>query len=165
MPSVLMIGYGNASRRDDGVAVHILQRLRERLGLPVDELDEDRGTELDPTLAMLAVHQLGPELAEIIAQYESVIFIDAHVEGTLWSPVHWQEIIPAYRASIVTHHLKPESVLALCNSLYGRNPKGYTLSVLGTDFDFGEELSSGTSARADQAVARLLAFLRVEGVE
>jgi Ni,Fe-hydrogenase maturation factor len=37
--AVLIIGYGNLSRRDDSVAWHIMQRLRQRLGLPIDDLD------------------------------------------------------------------------------------------------------------------------------
>jgi hydrogenase maturation protease len=160
MPSVLLIGYGNISRRDDGVALHILQRLRTRLGLVPSELDEDADGELDASLAMLAVHQLGPELAETIVGYDAVVFIDAHVEGVAWEPVHWQEIAPAYRPNIVTHHLRPDSVLALCVSLYGHGPRGFVLSVLGTDFDFGEELSADTSAFADQAMALLLTFLQ-----
>ncbi len=164
MSSVLMIGYGNASRRDDGVALHILRRLRAKLGLAVDDLDDEEEGEMDPELGMLVVHQLGPELAESISQYEYVIFLDAHVEGTLWEPVHWQEITPGYRPNIVTHHLKPESVLALCHSLYQRSPKGYVLSVLGTDFDFGDELSPETSARADLAVERLMVFLAEQGI-
>jgi hydrogenase maturation protease len=89
-----------------------------------------------------------------------VVFVDAHVEGTAWSPVHWQEITPAYDPGFVTHHLKPQTLLALCLSLYAKRPQGYILSVLGTDFDFGEELSSTTSARAEEAVERLEQFWR-----
>ncbi len=32
--SILIVAYGNLSRRDDGVAFHVVRRLRERLGLP-----------------------------------------------------------------------------------------------------------------------------------
>lgn len=162
-PAVLLIGYGNVSRRDDGVAVHVLQRLRARLGLDPDELlaAEDILSEdaHSARLSMVCLHQLAPELAEVLAEYDVAVFIDAHVGGLDWAPVHWQEVKPAYEAGVNGHHLKPGVVLALCETLYERAPRGYTLSVLGYDFDFGEELSAPTSALADQAVERLMALV------
>ena len=163
MTSVLIIGYGNLSRRDDGVAFHIIARLRQRLGL-TSQLDEDESDTLGERPATMLVHQLGPEIAETLVRYDAVVFVDAHVAGTDWAPVHWQEIATALRSSMVSHHLKPGVLLNLANSLYGHAPRGYALSVLGTDFDFGETLAPDTSSRADEAVERLLAFLRAEGV-
>lgn len=163
-PSVLIIGYGNISRRDDGVAFHIIQRLRGRLGLrawfPDAEVDDGENAGLETTL----VHQLAPELAETLASFEVVVFVDAHVEGARRDPVHWEEITPAYRAGIVAHHLEPSVVLALCQILYGSSPRGYLLSVLGADFDFGDLLSPSTSQLADQAVDVLLDLLSARGI-
>lgn len=166
--SALIIAYGNVSRRDDGVAFHILQRLRGQLGLAAQELEFDcyRAVEAnrEERLGMICVHQLAPELAETVLDYDMVIFVDAHVADARWEDVHWQEIAPAYLSSMVAHHLKPASVLALCQSLYGRCPRGYILSVLGVDFDFGEELSPTTSALVDEAVKRLLNVFRAQGI-
>jgi hydrogenase maturation protease len=163
--SVLLIAYGNVSRRDDGVAVHILRRLRESLGLPALEDDDEVEERLTERVSALAVHQLGPELAEEMISYDCVVFIDAHTEGPGWEPVHWQEITPAYRPSIVTHYVRPETLLALCLSLYNRAPRGYILSVLGSDFDLGEELSPETADRAARATAHLSAWLASEGAD
>ncbi len=166
--SLLLVGYGNISRRDDGVALHILRRLRKRLGLLLD--DWEANTVLCPhdgarkPLAMICVHQLAPELAELAAEYDAVIFIDAHVAAADWEPVAWQEISPAYQAGMLGHHLKPSVVLALSRSLYGGCPGGYTLSVLGYDFDFGEELSSDTSELANEAVSFLMGLIQAEGL-
>ncbi|MEA3407765.1 MAG: hypothetical protein U9R48_06770 [Chloroflexota bacterium] len=166
--SLLLVGYGNISRRDDGVALHVLRRLRIHLGLSLDGWEAN--TPLCPDggarkpLAMICVHQLAPEMAELVAQYDAVIFIDAHVPAADWEPVAWQEISPGYQPGMVGHHLKPGVVLALSRSLYGHSPKGYTLSVLGYDFDFGEDLSSETSDLADEAVAFLLGLIQAEGL-
>jgi hydrogenase maturation protease len=161
---VLLIGYGNMSRRDDGVAFHVLERLRQRLGFPSGSADVEDAVWIKDRLSILQLHQLTPELAEELVRYSDVVFIDAHVEGVGWEPVHWQQISPAYRSSMVSHHLNPTSLLALCETLYERHPTGYVLSVLGTDFDFGEQLSSETSALADQAVLRLVEFMRTKGL-
>ncbi len=159
--SLLLIAYGNTSRRDDGVAYYVVQRLCARLGLPPERLEAEDGA-LDERLNVLRLHQLAPELAETLAQYDAVIFIDAHVEGQGWAPVEWRPIEPTYAPSLVSHHLKPAAVLALCETLYGAHPQGYALSILGHDFDFGEDLSPATLALADEAVERLVRFLEAE---
>ena len=169
----LLVAYGNMSRRDDGVAGHILARLRQRLGLAPRELENDvrtsaageiiteDGPEGYPRLQMILLHQLAPELGETLAGFELVVFLDAHVagattsEGIPWDVVHLQKIDAGYQTSMVTHHLKPAAVLALCRTLYGCEPQAYVLSVLGHDFDFGETLSDATSRLADKAVERL----------
>ena len=163
-PSLLLVGFGNASRSDDSVALHIIQRLRAQLGLPVDRLDDEQGDVLGDGLKMMFLHQLAPELAETVSLFDVVVFIDAHVEGAGWDPVAWWRIEPVYTSSMITHQLKPSVVLALSDSLYGRCPEAYTLSVLGHDFDFGEELAPDTSALADQAVSRLIDLLALMGV-
>lgn len=157
MSSILLIAFGNSSRRDDGVAFHIVSRLRARQAIPwdFDELADD----LDHEPAIICLHQLAPELAEVLCQYEAVVFIDAHVPDMGWDRVAWQRIEPALHASMVTHQIKPTTLLALCNTLYGRYPASYTLSVEGYDFDFGETLSTKASELADQAVEMLERFI------
>jgi len=174
----LLVAYGNLSRRDDGVAGHIVSRLRRRLGLNERELENDvrvsaageviteDGPAGYPRMQMILLHQLAPELGETLASFDVVVFLDAHVqgattpEGDLWEDVHLQRIDAGLQTSMVTHHLKPSAVLALCRTLYGSEPEAYVLSVLGYDFDFGDTLSDVTSRLADQAVERLDAVLR-----
>lgn len=161
--TVMLIGYGNSSRRDDGVAEHILRRLLAELGLDPDTLTAEDESEQRPGLRALLVHQLAPELAETASRYDAVVFIDAHVEGSGWDPVAWQTIAPTIQGGMSGHHLKPGVILSLCETLYGRRPTAYMLSVLGHDFDFGETLTAETSRLADQAVLRLLEIVAVEG--
>ena len=163
--AVLLIGYGNLSRCDDSVAWHIMRRLRQRLGLPDGDLDlEDDPGDAEGRLVTCFVHQLAPEMAEALTRYDLVVFVDAHVEGAGWDPVCLQEVEPVLTANMISHHLRPSSLLALCDTLYEHCPRGYTLTVLGHDFDFGEELAPDTSRRADEAVERLLTLLRAHGV-
>jgi hydrogenase maturation protease len=63
MARVLIIGFGNPLRGDDGFGWHAAQRLCERLG--------------SPDVQVIACHQLTPELAEDIGAAERVLFIDA----------------------------------------------------------------------------------------
>ena len=159
MASFLLIPYGNPSRRDDGVAFHIARRLVERLGLEVRDPEEVPTYDVGDGLTIMGLHQLAPELAQDLAEADVVVFIDAHVPGAGWDDVHWEAIEGELRPSMVTHQLKPQSVLALCQALYQRTPSTYVLSVLGTDFDFGGQLSSQAQALVEPAVERLMALL------
>jgi len=161
--SLLLVGYGNTSRRDDGVAARILEGLLARLGLDGPQITGEDDLDAGHGLRLLFLHQLAPELAELVAGYDTVVFIDAHVEGSGWEPLSWQRLGPAVEAGMVGHHLKPGVVLALAERLYGCSPEAYLLSVLGHDFDFGESLSEETSALAERAVDRLEQLVRERG--
>ena len=156
MTSTLLIAYGNPSRQDDGLAYHIVLALRSLLGLEPLTMDELADGELLSGLQVCYTQQLMPEMAEMLAEMDTVIFMDAHVPGTSYQPVHWEEIQPLFRSSMVSHYFKPEVLIAWSTSLYGRAPKAFVLSVLGTDYDFGTELSHDAAERAHEA-AHLLA--------
>ena len=160
MKRMLVIGYGNPYRRDDGVALTVVNELRLLLDKPpleegMDGLEElacptDRRGECDT----LFLQQLTPELAELVAQYEEVIFVDAHV-GEYADLLLEVVLNPTARQSIVSHHLHPEALLALTKALWGRAPQARLLSVRGSDFDFGTELSPRTQEGSQRATARI----------
>lgn len=161
--SLLLIGYGNSSRRDDGVAEHILRRLLAALDLDPESLMSEQEEEQRPGLRAVLVHQLAPELAELAWRYDTVVFLDAHVAGAGWDPLAWQAIEPTVQGGMSGHHLKPGVIVSLCETLYGRSPQAFMLSVLGHNFDFGETLTAETSKLADQAVQRLLELVAAGG--
>jgi hypothetical protein len=76
----LIIGYGNPSRRDDGVGLAVVNGLRQYLGQQPLEEGDDGSSELgDSTVGTLFLEQLIPELAETLAAYDRVWFVDAHL--------------------------------------------------------------------------------------
>jgi hydrogenase maturation protease len=151
---ILVIGYGNPSRRDDGVGLAVVNGLRERLGQPPLNEGEDGYDELGGPVDTLFLQQLMPELAETLAQYDRVWFVDAHV-GVILDPVRRIPLTPSMDPAMVSHHLKPEALIALAAQLYGRAPQGELFSIRGFDFNFGEELSEETAAGASQVVVEL----------
>jgi Ni,Fe-hydrogenase maturation factor len=146
------------------VAADILEGLLARLGMDAEAIGGDDDIDASCGLKVLFLHQLGPELAELAAEYETVVFIDAHVEGSGWEPLSWQPVGPAVEAGMIGHHLKPGVVIALAENLYGHRPEAFLLSVLGRDFDFGEALSAETSILAGQAIERLLQLVVERGL-
>lgn len=153
----MVIGYGNPDREDDGVAWHILRALTVRLGLISpdsyeDEFPESTGIDLAFYL------QLTPEMAEDINGYEYVCFIDAHT-GNIPEPVRLISVESEFQRSPFTHHLTPQSLVSMCETLYGRKPDAALLSVLGHRFLFSRQLSEETTALVPQAVDMIWEWL------
>jgi hydrogenase maturation protease len=157
----LIIGYGNPDREDDGVAWHILDKIAERLNLPeparqIDDLDQNEGS---PDL--LCVLQLDPEMAEAIADYDRVCFVDAHT-GAYGEDIRFEEIEGEYQTSPFTHHMTPQTCLALAEALYGHAPRGVVISVRGHQFGFSHALSIETALLAGEAVESIVSWLTCE---
>lgn len=150
MKKLLILGYGNPDREDDGVAWHILRALTIRLGLTSPESYEEEFPEVAPI--DFAFHlQLTPEMAEDISAYEHVCFVDAHT-GNIPEPVRLINVQSEFQASPFTHHLTPQSLLSMCETIYGAKPDAALLSVLGHRFLFSRQLSVETAELVPQAV-------------
>ena len=128
MKSILLIGYGNSTRMDDGVGWYIADRIEEKLNDLVEVMKAD---------------QLAVEMVDDIKDRDLVIFVDAHVsEVDDW--IRSEEVKPDPRPGLITHIIKPSNLLAFCESLYHKHPKAHIFSIKGVNFDFGEELSEQT---------------------
>jgi len=158
LKNTLIIGYGNPDREDDGVAWHILQALTLRLGLPAPESYEDEfpeSTRIDFAFYL----QLTPEMAEDITAYQYVCFVDAHT-GNIPEPVRLIPVESEFQASPFTHHLTAQSLLSMCETIYGTRPEAALLSVLGHRFLFSRQLSEETAALVPEAVALIWEWLK-----
>lgn len=154
---VLVAGFGNVYRRDDGVGPAVVNGLRVALGLPPLGPLDDGFDALGAAVDTVVLHQLVPELAELVADYDLLIFVDAHV-GNLPEDIREEALESTYTQPFVSHQLHPSTVLALAQQLYGRAPRAVLLSLRGHDFDFGEGLSEETAALVPRAVARMAAL-------
>jgi hydrogenase maturation protease len=134
----LVLGIGNPGRGDDGLGPALV----ELLGAARLE-----GVTFDSN------YQLNVEDALACSEHETVIFADA--SGTAEAPFSFTEIEPAREIAFTTHELSPAAVLALCEELYARCPKAWTLAVRGYAWDIGE----GLSPRAEINLSAALAFL------
>jgi hydrogenase maturation protease len=133
--SVLLIGYGNPGRLDDGLGPALADAV-EALHLPGIAVDID--------------YQLQPEDAAEIAAHDIVIFADADVacEG----PFRFERIKPKRQTSFSSHSISPQALLALAHEAFGASTTGYVLGIRGERFDdFGEGLSPAAQANLEAA--------------
>ena len=135
----LIIGYGNQSRRDDGVGWFVLEQLAA-LKLPGVELETSQ--------------QLEIEASETISRFEAVIFVDAAIPEAP-KAIQRTVVTPNFQSHAVAHYLTPADVLSLCKTLYDREPKAVLFSIRGCDFNFGTTLSPEVEEAARDVVRQI----------
>lgn len=156
--TVLLLGYGNLDRQDDGVAWHILGKLLEKYGHSYpDSIDIDTfDTKND--IHFFYQLQLLPEIAEELAKYDRAVFIDAHT-GAIPNDIEVIRVTPKFQSSPLTHHLTVNSLLFFAQSINIKIPDSILVSVRGYEFKFTQELSSRTNALVPEAANRIHEWL------
>ncbi len=159
----LVIGYGNVSRQDDGVAWHVINALARLMQRQPLSLDEDGFDSVGHELDMVLVQQLVPELSEFLAEYDLICFVDAHT-GSHPEAQLWESLKSVETASAFTHHMTPSTLLLLSQVLYDKTPQGALLSLRGHQFGFGLDLSQETAQEVEPAAQRILRWMVKAGV-
>jgi hydrogenase maturation protease len=148
MKKTLIYGYGNPGRQDDG------------LGARFTELCE----EWVQTNNMLHItvdcnYQLNIEDAAIIAEYDTVIFVDASIVEDV-EKFKLETILPDNSTIEFTMHaVSVGYVVDLCNKIYGKTPLSYVLHIKAYEFDFKEELTEKAESNMLAAFEFLKEFL------
>jgi len=141
---ILIIGYGNEMRGDDGAG----RRL-------VDEVETWRMS----GVRTLSLRQLNPEVAAALSDAGHVVFVDATPGTDRRSETHIRPLDPGESSAPSTHHCTPSRVLALARTIHGWIPPATLLTIPGERFGWEESLSPTASANLDialQAVRRLI---------
>ena len=135
---VLVIGYGNTLRGDDGAGPAVAQQVAawQKEGV-----------------AVRICQQLTPELAADLASVELAIFIDAR--ATTATEIEWQQLQPQPTESGLGHVSDPRSLLAWAQALYQRAPVAYWLLIPAADFSFSEAFSPLTASATELALAAI----------
>ena len=145
---LLVIGYGNTLRRDDGVGPKVAEAVAA-LALP--------------GVRALACPLLTPELAEAVSQAGMVVFVDAAVDAP--REVQMRKLAPAESSQIMAHAASPATLLALARDVFGHAPEAWWLTIPVEELGIGEELSPlaqrgfETGAGGSQAVRRRIQAL------
>jgi hydrogenase maturation protease len=138
--SILIVGFGNSLRRDDG------------LGCLIAEEVERRGY---PGVRSIARAQLAPDLAEQVADCELAVFVDAR-RGETSERLAIEPLQPTSgRYGSLDHAIGPRFLIGLCRVLFGRCPPSLLITVPAADFSFGEELSPLAARGMQQALAAI----------
>jgi hydrogenase maturation protease len=141
---LLLIGYGNPGRGDDGLGPALAAGIAE-MCLPGVTVEID--------------YQLTVDHAALIAAHDLVVFADAAMG-----------LDAAYRLSPVegtpqalgSHQVTPEAALHLARLLYGRSVPGWVLAIAGEAFgEVREGLSAGAAHNLGLAEQFLAGWIKL----
>jgi len=137
-PRILVIGYGNPGRRDDGLGPGFAARL-EAFRLPGVTVESD--------------YQLAIEHAHLAAQHDIVVFADAAADVDGESPFYLRPVQPALEDRYSSHSISPQAVLRLAAQCFGVRPSGWLLGIRPMDLEsFAEGLTPEAEANLSAAV-------------
>lgn len=141
---VLVIGYGNTLRSDDGVGQAVAEVVK--------------AWEL-PNVSSIAVHQLTPELAEAVASVDLVIFVDAY-SANEEQDIELCALEPAASGWTIGHSSMPKALLAIALALYNYYPQAWLVMIPAKDFELGTSLSPLAERGMEQALEVIVRLIK-----
>ena len=138
---VLILACGNTLRSDDGVGPWLADWAEQRFAA-------------QPEIRVISRQQWTPDLAEDIAQSQTVLFLDCSIES---APGHisLREVDPsAPIQGLATHHQGASELLALARDLYNSQPeKAQLLTIGAASTELGENFGEPVRNALPQACA------------
>jgi hydrogenase maturation protease len=131
---ILILGYGNPGRGDDGLGPALVERI-EALELINVSVDAD--------------YQLNIEDAAQMAEHDMVLFVDASTDAV--EPYELSKVQAASAITFTSHSVSPQSLVAMCEDHFSASPQTWVLAIRGYDFEFAEGLSERAERNLKQA--------------
>ena len=143
---ILIYGYGNPGRQDDGLGVALVEKLEAWV-----RGEQLIGIEFDSN------YQLKIEDAAAIAQKDLVIFADASEEDL--EDFCLSKVDGSTKVTFTTHSASPGYIVELCKELFQQEPLVYLLHIKGYEWAFQAGLSERAQDNLDQALAFMKTIL------
>ncbi|UOB17102.1 hydrogenase maturation protease [Abyssalbus ytuae] len=132
---ILVIGIGNIGRQDDALGWLFLDYVKSLNFIDIDA--EYR-------------YQLQIEDAELLCNYNKVIFVDA-VKSTVEKGFYCKKCIPLNKHAFTSHQLSPETIMYLANNLYHHRPGAFIIGIQGYSWNLKYGLSNNAKNNLEQA--------------
>lgn len=144
---IWIIGYGNSRRGDDGIGPYMVKTLKKMI------MHNER-------IHFRSIPQLTPDLIDDLQKADFILFIDATVKN-LKKGWRFLKIQPDFSyLPFLTHHVTPEFLLGLLQSVYMRCPSAWLVSVQGYGFGIEEEIYPETERNIAGAVSFVCRFMK-----
>jgi hydrogenase maturation protease len=141
--NILVYGYGNPGRRDDGLGPELISLLEEwirenNLGYVFTDSN----------------YQLNIEDASTIHDYDIVIFVDATIEEI--RDFSMVRVVPSDKVNFTMHAMDPSFVVDLCRKLYDKTPEAFLLKIRGYEY----ELQEGVTEKAARNLLKAFTHIK-----
>lgn len=137
---ILIYGYGNPGRRDDGMGIKITEMVEAwKTAHDLYQIDVDSN------------YQLNVEDAEKVSRYDHIIFVDASQETDLTN-FRFTDIVPNdKKVEFTMHAVSPAYIVHLCEKLFNKKPETKLLSIKGYRWEFEEGLTENAQLNIERA--------------
>lgn len=143
---ILVYGYGNPGRQDDGLGVLLSEQIEKwALNNKLECIHTDSN------------YQLNIEDAAQIADVDLVVFADASQENI--RDFLFSALEPSPGVDFSMHSVSPAFILNLCNEVYHSHPAAYLLHIKGYEWEFMKEVTPEANINLEKATAFLKKFL------
>jgi len=148
MKKILIYGYGNPGRQDDGLGARFVE-------LADAWIEKEKLTHVSTDCN----YQLNIEDSSVIADYDTVIFVDASIVEDVDN--YKIEAVQPNDASIefTFHAVSTAYVVDLCRKIYNKTPQVYVLHIKAYEFEFKEELTPKAEENMKEAFEFLKGFV------
>jgi len=143
---ILIYGYGNPGRQDDGLGNHFVEMAREWAA--------EQGLK---NIAFDSNYQLNIEDAAEITGKDIVIFVDASLEDI--DDFVLDEITPDAKVEFSMHAVSASYVVHLCKEIYPHCPAAWLLHLKGYEWEFREGLTEKALVNCQKAFEHLKPIL------
>lgn len=146
IPKILVYGYGNPGRQDDGLGIML-----------ADEIEKWSTAQKLENVSTDSNYQLNLEDAAGIANYDVVVFADASREDiTHFSLVTLE---PSDVVEFSMHAVSPAFILHLCIQVFHHKPRTYLLHIRGYEWEFMGQLTENARENLNLAVENTKRFI------
>jgi len=144
---ILIYGYGNPGRQDDGLGNAFVDKLQEWV-----KEENLKGFEFDSN------YQLNIEDAAEVAEHDLVIFADASTEDI--EDFILTQVDASTNVTFTTHAASPGYIVKLCRDIYKKIPATYLLHIKGYEWDFKEGLSEKAIQNLEKSLETMKSKLK-----
>lgn len=137
---ILIYGYGNPGRQDDGVGVLFAEQLNEWV-----KNNEIKNIDFDSN------YQLNIEDAETISSYDTVFFVDASTKKEI-NNFEISSIKPNTDVSFTMHAVSPGFILNLCSEISKNCPEAFIIEIRGYEWEFQKSLDKRTQSNLQKTL-------------
>ncbi len=128
-PNILIYGYGNPGREDDGLG-----------NAMIEKLEQWKTEQAFPNLHLDINYQLNIEDATEMQGKDLVIFVDASIDETV-EQYKLVPVKPSSKVEFTMHATSPGFIMHLCEQIYGGAPPTWIMHIKGYSWNMKETLT------------------------
>lgn len=145
-PKILVYGFGNPGRQDDGLGVSFAEAMQQ---WAISEGIHELATETN--------YQLNLEDASTISAFDVVVFADASEADV---PDFRLELLePSARTEFSMHAVSPAFILHLCKDIFNKSPEAWLLHIKGYKWNFLAEPTNEAAGNLAGALTHMKDFI------